>query len=235
MTNATRRLVLAMAVLSLMTGAAGRAEAGLIIGSSSGVFANPSSSGTVVGLGTNSVDIGQGTPSKLSFNGTSFDIDPFQDVVFGQITLFNGLTVPATNPDTIDLNLALNLTAPERVSTGTTVTLSLLLTPNVGTPEEQADGLTFSTTPSAILFTAGGFGYRFQFTKLDAITGNGFAVASNDFRVYEGQTASVQLPGRFTQEAVSVVPEPSTLVSASIAGLMGLGYFWRRRKAKLVA
>lgn len=31
------------------------------------------------------------------------------------------------------------------------------------------------------------------------------------------------------------VPEPSTIVSASIAGLMGLGYGWRRRKAKLAA
>ncbi len=35
--------------------------------------------------------------------------------------------------------------------------------------------------------------------------------------------------------AGSVVPEPSSLVSASIAGLLGLGYAWRRRKSRLAA
>ncbi len=36
-------------------------------------------------------------------------------------------------------------------------------------------------------------------------------------------------------QALSAVPEPSTLASGSIAALFSLGYAWRRRKAKLAA
>ncbi len=35
--------------------------------------------------------------------------------------------------------------------------------------------------------------------------------------------------------SVAPVPEPSTLVSASIAGLMGLGYAWRRRRSTVAS
>ncbi len=34
---------------------------------------------------------------------------------------------------------------------------------------------------------------------------------------------------------IGTVPEPSTLVSGIIAGLMGLGYAWRRRRARMTA
>jgi len=36
-------------------------------------------------------------------------------------------------------------------------------------------------------------------------------------------------------DVATATPEPSTLVSGAIAGLMGIGYGWRRRKAKLAA
>ncbi len=35
--------------------------------------------------------------------------------------------------------------------------------------------------------------------------------------------------------SVAPVPEPSTILSASIAGLIGLGYAWRRRRARVAA
>jgi hypothetical protein len=37
------------------------------------------------------------------------------------------------------------------------------------------------------------------------------------------------------QGAFTATPEPSTLVSAGIAGLVGLGYAWHRRKSKVAA
>jgi hypothetical protein len=37
------------------------------------------------------------------------------------------------------------------------------------------------------------------------------------------------------QSGVAAVPEPSTLISCGMAGLLGVGYGWRRRKTKLAA
>jgi hypothetical protein len=34
---------------------------------------------------------------------------------------------------------------------------------------------------------------------------------------------------------MNAAPEPSSIVSASIAGQVGLGYFWRRRNSKVAA
>lgn len=39
----------------------------------------------------------------------------------------------------------------------------------------------------------------------------------------------------FTPNGPVATPEPSTIVSAAIAGLMGIGYTWRRRKTKRAA
>jgi hypothetical protein len=37
------------------------------------------------------------------------------------------------------------------------------------------------------------------------------------------------------QPNVAAVPEPSTLISGGIACMLGVGYGWRRRKARLAA
>lgn len=41
--------------------------------------------------------------------------------------------------------------------------------------------------------------------------------------------------GEFSIAPAAATPEPSTLISGAIAGLLGLGHAWRRRKARAVA
>ena len=45
-----------------------------------------------------------------------------------------------------------------------------------------------------------------------------------------GDTASGNLLATITASEITAAPEPSTLSMAGIAGLMGMGYAWRRRK-----
>ena len=68
--------------------------------------------------------------------------------------------------------------------------------------------------------------------------GLGGANAPDDGRMAQFQgtvfTASIPRIGdmafRLHGETLSAVPEPSSLALGSIAGLMGLGYAWRRRR-----
>lgn len=66
---------------------------------------------------------------------------------------------------------------------------------------------------------------------------NGLGGDGQSYQVFFGSGSS--LPGdrafTLTGDAVSAVPEPSTLASAGIAGLFGLGFALRRRKAKAIA
>ena len=65
------------------------------------------------------------------------------------------------------------------------------------------------------------------------VTGPGYVISDGRGTLYEGDTGFV---GAFRVEGTSsAVPEPSTLAGAGIAVFLGLGYAWRRRKAKHTA
>jgi len=71
-------------------------------------------------------------------------------------------------------------------------------------------------------FQRGYFIYSFR----DFLDNSGIRLFPN------GVGHDIEVVGPVTSLRV-ITPEPSTLVSASIAGLIGLGLAWRRRKAKL--
>ncbi len=88
------------------------------------------------------------------------------------------------------------------------------------------------STITSTTFSANGKTYTLQLTGFTNVVGDGFLQSnSNEFHVEEGQTASADLTGKITTN-LTAAPEPSTIVSACMAGLIGLGYAWRRRKAK---
>lgn len=117
-----------------------------------------------------------------------------------------------------------------------------------------ADTLTLNTsiTKTGILVAPAG---TYEFTGLQVAGGGGitglsqvagatlpvtsFSFTASSIRVEVG-SYTVGAPGSLSatfaiQTAVAAVPEPSTLISGGIACLFGLGYGWRRRKAKLAA
>lgn len=72
--------------------------------------------------------------------------------------------------------------------------------------------------------------YSFTVTATGASTDLGFAFRNNISYSDLTGISVVDL-----SSSIAPAPEPSTLVSAGIAGLFGFGYAWRRRRAKRMA
>lgn len=83
--------------------------------------------------------------------------------------------------------------------------------------------------------TSNGVGVSTTFTELVNAT-NGFVgfLGNNPDGSQSDLNVKQVIVGNISNGAIAT-PEPSTLVSAGMAGLMGLGYAWRRRKAKPAA
>jgi hypothetical protein len=133
--------------------------------------------------------------------------------------------VVGTAAETVELGLSIDFTDPSGVSRASTYHLTLINTPNTGTPEQRADYVTFPALPDSV-FEIDGVKYTVKMV-LGNSTPGGF-VQVNEFHVLEGRRASAELMGTFTTEIASV-PEPATLVLFG-GGLLGLGALSRKRK-----
>ncbi len=191
MKKATKRIGLTVAVLGLMAGAAGRAEAGLITFTYSGPSVFPGQPGNTTGGGSFSFT---DSPTSLAMA----DLTSFR-YVQTVIATFGGTQQQSTF--TFGLADLITFSATLR-SGGVPTSLALRTRP--------IPGANPAFVPETFVVNSLGTNGAATFN----ITGQPLTLGS---------------------VTATPVPEPSTIVSASIAGLMGLGYDWRRRKAKLAA
>ena len=235
-----RRFQLSVMALGLLGLIAGSARAGLIVGSSTGVFGNAAGS-SVSGLNTNSITMGDGFlgRSALTYSGQSFDVDVLEEFQFGSLTFANHWDGAGTVPATIDLVLSFDFTAPVMLTDGqVSSTLTIIQTVNLWFGDILPDGVVlgpFDSTPSAPLFSYDGSEYSFEFTRVGGVSGSAFteSLPGNAFGVFEFTTGTAGLLGRFdktTVTAAAAVPEPSTMA----AGLLGVALAgagaWRNRR-----
>jgi hypothetical protein len=100
-------------------------------GTSTGTFLDPiplCPPATCSGIGTNSFSWGSGSPSSLSFAGSSFAPAPGETFKLGTLTFNNGETVSGTSVSSVGLDIALsfndvpekNFTYHERLSINNT-------------------------------------------------------------------------------------------------------------------
>lgn len=209
----------------------GTVQAALFQGTSGGVFVDPTGPSGMVTSGDNTDSFSWGTgnpPSSLDYAGTSFNEDENNAFVFGTLTHTNGVISIPTRADTVDLSVTLNFTSPTVLSESFLFNLSLITTPNTGTPDENADIVNFDNTVPSNFFSHNGIDYTLEFLGFGTLTGSGFTIADS-FRVLEGGSASVDLVGQITSTpAVVPVPAAVWLFGTALFGLVG---FSRRRKA----
>ncbi|MEE9356279.1 MAG: choice-of-anchor K domain-containing protein [Methylococcaceae bacterium] len=211
-------------------------------GDSTGVFVNPNGpSGMVTtGEGTNQFTWGNGAPpppSSLGYTGSAFNVEENDSFAFGSLNYFNGTISGGTGATSVDLSTTLNFTAPSGISESFVYNLGLINTSNTSDPNSSADIVNFDNTVPSSIFSSGGIDFTLEFLGFGDLSGGGFTV-EDSFRVFESDSATVDLIGRITstpgtapesepesepeaepesEPAPSTVPEPATLA------LLGLG------------
>lgn len=210
----------------------GSAHAGLFQGNSTGKFINPTGLSTMVttGVGTNLFTWGSGIsnspPSSLEYTGSAFNVDQNNPFVFGSLNYYNGTIASGTGANSISLSVILDFISPVGVLENFGYNLGLINTPNSSDPNSSADIVNFDNTVPSNFFSAGGVDYTLEFLGFGTLSGGGFTI-SDSFRVFENDSASVDLIGRITSTPGIAVPEPSTPL---LIGLGLLSFLWVRKK-----
>jgi len=223
----------AIVLASALCLAFAQAQAADVEGSTSGKWVNPvPGAATVTGVGTSTFTWGDssafgGPPNQLGFTGDVFASAFETSFKVGTISYFNGTTALGTTADTVDLALTLNFTAPALGDVSGNYGFSLNSTPNVGTPDENADFVSLPSLFSTTSFLIGSTEYRVKLTGFENVVGDGFlASTSTEFHVREGGTASADL---YAVVTTAPIPEPETY-ALMLAGLGVVGMMARRRR-----
>jgi hypothetical protein len=153
---------------------------------------------------------------------------PEQNFDIGRLYYRNGTITSGSGSNGVELNFRLNFSQPANLAPVDTVFASTLInTINGDDPVASADIVSLNDILAPLEFTdAQGRQYYLELTfKVDQTTIDGTLSTESEFRVFEGQSGSADLLGRFTVRPTSI-PEPS---SAILAALSSLALLRRRR------
>ena len=222
MRNARNCLGLASAVLMLVVGA-GRARAGLVLYTDRAAF-----EAATTGISTVTFEGIAG--GGVAFEGSSFTLGGVNFSDFGAARMF------VVDKDVYGPGLASDYLNENDPSTRST-----LVTPGVGTTALGTDLGTldgqFGASRNVTVAATDGSGTSIFVITTPFQPSLGFVGFTSDTAIqsinFTGQY--VVLDNVTSGQALRSVPEPSTLVSVGIGGLMALGYGCRSRKAKLTA
>lgn len=214
----------------------GDSHAALIEGTSSGIFVNSTPASAVVsGVGTNSFTWGVGSPgppSKLTFTGAPFSGDVNNPIAIGALTYFNGTTQGGTEADKVDLEVTMTLAMPTSTTQMFTQTLDLINSPNVGTPQQNADTVFLPAFfPKTSLLTVNGIDYTLSLIGFGSIAGGGFVSTIDRFHVLESGTASATLLARIFPPGTLGAPgpgKPASGIAAEPINTATGNYFYQR-------
>ncbi len=223
-----RSVATSLATLTLVAAAS---YADPVIGTSSGIFQNPTGPGGMVthGTGTNHFDWGTGIgtgPSSLDFSGTPFSTETGSIFAFGNLDYFNGTIASTSGANGVDFLVTLALTTPVNTESFD-FAFNLLNTVNTSDPLASADIVELNGAFSTSSFNYLGTDYTLEFLGFGTIVGSGYTTV-NQFHVLESGSANAQLLGRITA-APATVPEPGTIALFGI-GLLGMGILAARRR-----
>jgi len=223
-------LVLSMAFAAI-------AHADVVTGTSNGTFNNPIGDAGLIdsGAGTNQFIWGDPDGFGVGANSVTFtgsSINSFTDTPFavGAFAYFNGTTAIGTNATGVEMDVALNLTAPTGINQVFDFQLAITTTTNGGVdPAQDADIVSLTNTYSMQTFVANGNTYTLLllgFVNPNVTGGFVDGPGNSNFHVYEGATGTADLQAEITLAAN--VPEPYSVVLLGTL-LVGVAVSLRRK------
>ncbi len=217
MKNATRRFGMVAALLGLMVGAAGQARAGQVLGVDFASNGGQNST-SIWSLGYQFRADQQVSVTELG----TFDYDHNGFSQSQQVGLWTlgGTLLASTfvgNSDTLEGNWRFHSIGPVTLQAGQEYVVA----------SQGGEGYTYGTSGFTVAPQITYEGSRYHYLDSTSNTPLYFPEVHNGINGYFG--------GNVKFGDAAPVPEPSTIVSAGIAGMMGLGYAWRRRKARSAA
>jgi hypothetical protein len=187
MNDALKQIRLAAAVLGLMAGAAGQAEADL-----------------TYSLVNDSTDqSGWRLSGDITTDGKIGNIAQ-SDILSWQLTMSRGTT--SYTVSSADAGSAVD---PARSATAT------------------ATGISFDASNDQFLFSGDNGN-----TRIDWGFSSYFGAVGRTYLWLASQPTGFPSSGDWTIATASAVPEPSTMLPAAIASLLGLGFAWRHRRGR---
>lgn len=215
------------------------AHAADVEGSSSGVWNDPTpAAATYTGVNTPHFTWGVGAhldsgqtsaPGSITFTGGAFAQAFETPFKIGSVDYFNGSIRDDSGVTSVNLALDVNFTTPALGNIANNFTFNINETPNVGTPDQQADYLSLPAVFSDTAFWIGSTQYHVKLLGFQNVVGDGYLVSdATQFHVREQGTASADLYAMVTSETLPV-PEPDS-DAMLLAGLGVMGAMLRRRQ-----
>jgi hypothetical protein len=192
------------------------AHASLVELTTTGTFSNPEGPATAVphwsGVGTDVFSWGNAYTedyyqSHLAFDGATATVNTDSGDIFsfGTLEFRNGVIVSGTGATGVDLTVSVD--AAIAGSGVQSFDIGIINTPNIINPWVGADYVTIDAELGSADLTMDGEAYVLEFLGFGSMDGDGFLVG-DQFRVFEGGSASAHLMGQLTP-ASATVPELS--------------------------
>ncbi|MEB3211873.1 MAG: choice-of-anchor K domain-containing protein [Leptolyngbyaceae bacterium] len=240
MANRLRTLLLSTGVASTFIAVASPTHALTFNGYASGVWGTPhstESSPQFTGVGDSLFT--WGTPNisgrdsnQLAFQGSVFDTATNALFKVGELTYFNGTIRSNTGIASVPLNFEFMFDNADVLSQVFSINFDIVTTPNIGTPEDNADAIVPTTLISEQSFNLDGLDYTLQ---LVGFSQDGGVSNTEEFRVLEEARTTASLFGRIIEVPPTVsdpsrIPEPRAIAGLGVLALaLGLGRMTRTR------
>ncbi|MEM7773221.1 MAG: choice-of-anchor K domain-containing protein [Cyanobacteria bacterium P01_E01_bin.6] len=242
MINPRRTLLFSSGIASVAMMMASPGQALTLAGQASGAWGTPlSNESTPRFTGVDGSSFTWGIPTtagreanQLVFQGNEFTTETNALFKIGDLTYFNGTILSNTGIQSVPLNFELAFDDAEVRSQVFSINFDILTTPNVGTPDDNADAIIPTALISEQSFSSNGLDYTFNLVGFSQDEG---LTTTEEFRVLEEARTTASLFGRIipvplsASEDTSRIPEPRAIAGLSIlAAVFGMARDSRKNR-----